>query len=237
MYRIYLGNNKVKLLCNPEAILFEVDSRNETKSLLNGLEVNTIKRPALTNVTMNNVPLFNKKKNFLYNQKNFHKSQYFLNHFENLKASKKPFSLIITRYDFQGKKMFKTAMKVTLESYKVSEEFDNGNDIYVDLSFKKWQPYGNRKLVVKKSKSGKKTATVKKNTRTSKKVTSYTIKEGDTLSLIAKKTLGNTKYWTNIYNSNVKVIEGAAKKRGKPSSKKGTFLVIGTKLKIPSVKE
>jgi LysM repeat protein len=76
------------------------------------------------------------------------------------------------------------------------------------------------------------------------KTTNYTVKKGDTLSAIAYKYLGATKYRDTIYEQNKAVIEAAFKKHqkslrkaGKPqvkskTSKKGKYLYKGTKLKI-----
>lgn len=66
--------------------------------------------------------------------------------------------------------------------------------------------------------------------------TTYVIKKGDTLKKIAKKLTGYSSYDQEIYKQNKSIIEKAAKKRGKKSSKRkgvpGGWLTVGTKLSI-----
>jgi len=69
--------------------------------------------------------------------------------------------------------------------------------------------------------------------KTKKKAKTYTVKKGDTLKTIAKKTTGSSSNASKIYKKNKSVIEKAAKKRKKKSSKNGKFLYPGTKLVIP----
>lgn len=69
--------------------------------------------------------------------------------------------------------------------------------------------------------------------RPSKKYTTYTIKKKDTLWKIAKKKLGKGKRWKEIYKLNKKVIEKAAKKHGRKSSRNGHYIYPGTKIKLP----
>ena len=68
----------------------------------------------------------------------------------------------------------------------------------------------------------------------------YTVKKGDTLKSISKKTYKSSNYWRNIYALNKKVIEKAAKKHGRKSSASkegvlGSYLYPGTKLTLGSV--
>lgn len=74
--------------------------------------------------------------------------------------------------------------------------------------------------------------------RSEKKSSSYTIKSGDTLWSIAKKTLGSGSRWKEIYNLNKSIIESTARKRWKAAGKNrgsenGRWIFPGTKLRIP----
>jgi nucleoid-associated protein YgaU len=63
---------------------------------------------------------------------------------------------------------------------------------------------------------------------------SYKVKKGDTLKGVAKKTTGSASNSGAIYKANKAVIEKAAKKHKRKSSKKGKYLYAGTKLVIPA---
>ena len=238
VYKIYVGNSKVRLQLPGDSIQYKYSGLNETKTLLNGTEINQIKGQKLTEISMKNVPLCNEKYYFV-RPGDFHKPQYYLNHFSNLKSSKAPFSLIIVRYDLRGRSMFKTSMKVTLEDYEVNEEANNGNDFLVDLNFKMYINYQNRKLTKitvdadKKKVLAKNTAEKRQSTKKIRKV--YTIKKRDTLGGIAKQQLGNTKYWKQIYDLNKNVIEAAARNNGRKSSSLGTYILEGTKITMPTI--
>jgi hypothetical protein len=63
---------------------------------------------------------------------------------------------------------------------------------------------------------------------------SHTVKKGDTLKSISKKMTGSASNSGAIYKANKSVIEKAAKKHGRKSSKKGKYIYAGTKLVIPA---
>lgn len=73
----------------------------------------------------------------------------------------------------------------------------------------------------------------KTKSRKSKTYTTYKIKKGDTLWKIAKRKLGKGSRWREIYKLNKKVIENAAKKHGRKSSRNGHYIYPGTKIKLP----
>ncbi len=124
-------------------------------------------------------------------------------------------------------------------SYEIKEDADKyGKDVCIKLPMKEWKAWGAKKLVIKKkkAKSGKKktVATVKKNRKQTKEVAStYKVKSGDTLMKIAKKQLNNASAWKKIYQLNQKTIEDAARKHGRKSSSNGTYIYVGTVLKLP----
>ena len=64
--------------------------------------------------------------------------------------------------------------------------------------------------------------------------TSYTIKKGDTLWMLAKKYYGSGVKYSIIYNANKEIIESTAKKHGKSSSDNGHWIYPGTKITIPA---
>lgn len=69
--------------------------------------------------------------------------------------------------------------------------------------------------------------------RTVPNTLTYQIPKGEDLFQIAKKCLGDGGRWKEIYQLNKAAIEKAAKQHGKSSSKNGTLLYAGTRLKLP----
>lgn len=65
-------------------------------------------------------------------------------------------------------------------------------------------------------------------------MTTYTIKDGDTLWGIAECYLRNSARYTEIYELNKDVIEEAARKYNHPNSQNGDLIFPGTVLKLPS---
>ena len=89
-----------------------------------------------------------------------------------------------------------------------------------------------RDLTIKSSTTSTSSSTTSTK-RPTTQTTTYTIKKGDTLWKIAKKTLGAGSKWKTIYNANKSIIESTAKKRGKKSSSNGKYIYAGVKLTIP----
>ena len=113
--------------------------------------------------------------------------------------------LIITETDFN--------VQMSIESFQFGEE-DATGDVKYSISLKEYKTVAYKKSVKKK------------------KTMSYQVKEKDTLQKISKKLTGSTKYAATIYKQNKKVIEAAAKKHKRKSSKNGKYLYKGTKLVI-----
>lgn len=91
----------------------------------------------------------------------------------------------------------------------------------------------NRNVAISNTSATKKSGTNSTQKRSSEKVTSYTIKSGDTLWAIAQKFLGSGAKWETIYNANKEIIEQTAKKRGLSSSNRGWWIFPGVKISIP----
>lgn len=105
----------------------------------------------------------------------------------------------------------------TIEQFDTSEdENDPTGDMHYTLTFKEY------KYISTKVKTTKKKSSTKRNVKTSKharqtqsaKKGSYTIKKGDSLSVIAKKVYGDSSQWKKIYNVNKKTIGGNPNKIG-----------------------
>lgn len=255
MYYFYF--NKVCFPVAPESMDTSIKGTNSTITLINEGEINQIKSPGLTEFSFDLLlPQINKYpfatyKNSLNIKLPFMKkplsiptnlmmpAEYYLNYIESFMKSKESFQFKVIRRSPTGKVLFDTTMSVTLEEYTIKEDANNGFDVVVSVKLKKYVKYGTVKVKVKKK--GSKKVLQKKTIRKINKSlpATYKIKKGDTLYLIAKKyyTSGDKSYREAIYKKNKKVIEDEAKRAGHKTSVKGKFLVKGTKITIPKIKE
>lgn len=249
MYSMYI--NDILMPVTPGSISLKIGNNNKTVTLINEGEVNLIKTPGLTEITIDELLLpavrypfahygsVKSVQDILYHErinKTFHRPQYYLTKLEAWKKQKKPikFKLIRTTPNFK-KLLWDTKFDCTIEDYEIMEDADKyGMDVCVKLSLKEYRYWGAKKLVLKK-----KTGTngvvghAKKSRHAKDTARSYTTKKGDTLKKIAKRQLNDARKAKKIYTLNKKVIEAAAKKHGRKSSSSGHYLYKGTKLKLP----
>lgn len=202
-YYFYLGT----MLCPiaPSKLTMNIENQNKTVTLINEGEVNILKQAGLTEISFD-LLLPNVQYPFAKYKSGFVKADYFLNAIEKLKTSKKPFQFIVTRRMPNGKLLFDTNMKVSLENYDIKEDTEQGFDVLVSVKLKQYREYGTKTCNITFT-SSKPKATVKKARAATKspapsKNKSYTVKKGDCLWNIAKKFYGNGAKYTVIYNAN-----------------------------------
>lgn len=240
MYYMYI--NKVRFPVTPGKLTLRINNQNKTLTLINEGEVNLIKTPGLTDITIDELllPSFQKYPFANYRRNEFLGASYYLRQLEGWKKKKKPVQFKMVRTAPDGRTMlWDTNFDVTVEDYEIIEDAEKyGMDVAVKLSMKEYRYWGAKKLVPKKKggSSTKKTAAKKKTARKSKAAAkAYTVKKGDTLMKIAKKQLNDASLRKSIYSLNKKVIEAEAKKRGRKSSSNGHWIYPGTKLKLPAI--
>lgn len=202
-YEFYLG----KMLCPvaPSKLQLKIKGQNKSVTLINEGQVNILKKPGLTEISFD-LLLPNVKYPFAQYKNEFVNAQYFLDELEKLQTSIKPFQFIVTRTFPNGKMLFDTNMKVSLESYDIKEEAKQGFDVIVSVKLKQYREYGTKTCTIS-TESNKTTASVQ-NTRPTDNSPApstnktYTVQKGDCLWNIAKKFYGNGSKYTVIYNAN-----------------------------------
>lgn len=156
-YDFYL--KKCLLPIAPEKLQVKINNANETVTLINEGQVNILKTPELTDIEFEcRIPQVQYP--FAIYKSGFKGASYFLDYFESLKVDKKPFQFIVSRTMPNGKVLFSTNMKVSLEDYKITEQAKEGFDLMVKISLKQYREYGTKTVTIKLKEEKKPTATV-----------------------------------------------------------------------------
>lgn len=195
--------DELQLPIAPASITVKINNKNKVVTLLNSQELNLIRAPGLTDISME---ILLPASEYPAVQV-FQPQSVYLDKFEDLKKfddKKKVFSLIINRTGVKAGLVDSAFQRVTLEDYKVQESPKEGLDLPVSLNFKQYIPPKVKKLKAEETKDGDIKITpseVKTSDRPEAKT--HTVKEGETLSTIVKEDLG--------YSSLSKVYEIADK--------------------------
>lgn len=207
-YDFYL--NKCLLPVAPEKLQIKINNANKTVTLINDGEINILKTARLTDIEFEcRIPQVQYP--FATYKFGFKGASYFLNYFENLKTSKKPFQFIVSRALPNGKILFSTNMTVSMEDYKITEDAKkDGFDLVVKIKLKQYRTYGIKTVRIEADGAAvTKTQRSKgENPLPTTAAKKYTVVKGDCLWLIAKKFYGDGAKYKLIYNTNKDVIGG-----------------------------
>lgn len=157
-YDFYL--KKCLLPIAPDKLQVKINNANDTLTLINEGQINILKTPELTDIEFEcRIPQVQYP--FATYKSGFKGASYFLDYFESLKVDKKPFQFIVSRIMPNGKVLFSTNMKVSLEDYKITEQAKDGFDLMVKIKLKQYRDYGTKTVNIKIAES-KPTAKVEK---------------------------------------------------------------------------
>lgn len=195
----------------PSKLEIKINNANKTLTLIDEGEINILKNAGLTDIEFScGIPQV--KYPFAVYKEGFKGADYFLDYFESLKNSRKPFQFIVCRSLPGNQKLFGTNIKVTLEDYKLTEDAKDGFDITVKVKLKQWRDYGPKTVNITMSEFGPRAAVEPQREASTSpapdQATAYTVVKGDCLWNIAKKFYGSGSKYTVIYNANREVVGG-----------------------------
>lgn len=194
-YTCYLGGMEVP---TPAKLTVKIKGKNKTLILLNEGEVNFLRTPGLTEITVPLVlPMLGGEQS----------PSSYLDMLEGLKTGKGTTQFILVRSSPNGKKLFDTNITVSVEDYNVVEDVKaNGLDVAVDVNLKQWRPYGTKTAVVEQPAAPSQPAAVtveqEREASTAPAAKTYTVKKGDSLWAIAAKYYGKGSDYSKIAGAN-----------------------------------
>lgn len=144
-YDFYL--DKCLLPVTPSKLSLKINNANKTLTLINEGEINILKKAELTDIEFEcEIP--QTKYPYAVYKSGFLGASYFLDCFEQLKTGRKPFQFIVCRQMPDGKKLFNTNIKVSMEDYKITEDAKEGVDLKVKIKLKQYREYGTKTVNV-----------------------------------------------------------------------------------------
>lgn len=206
-YDFYMG--KILLPVAPQKLQLKIGNANKTYTLINEGEINVLKTPGLTDIDFD-ILLPHTNYSFARYKDGFKPAEYFLEKLKEMKQNKELFQFIVARQLPNGKSLYGTNMKVSLENYTIKEDASDGFDTTVSVKLKQYRDYGTKTCNITFA-GTKPKASVSQSRATSSNAPSggtYTVKKGDSLWKIAASQLGSGSRWNEIYNLNKSVIGG-----------------------------
>ena len=194
-YTCYLGGMEVP---TPAKLTVKVKGKNKTLVLLNEGEINFLRTPGLTEIT---VPLA------LPMLGGGRSPSAYLDMLESLKTGKKTTQFILARSSPSGRRLFDTNIKVSVEDYNIVEDAKaNGLDVAVDVNLKQWRDYGTKTATVEQPAGPSQPATVaveqEREAGTAPSAKTYTVHKGDSLWAVAATYYGRGADYTKIAGAN-----------------------------------
>ncbi len=198
MYVFFMDG--IELPVTPSKLSTKIKNNNKTINLINEGDINILKVAGLTEISFTatipqvKYPFANLSNN----------AKYYLELFENLKKSKKPFQFVVIR--LRGKEMlFNSDITVSLEDYTITEDAKNGFDVDVSISLKQYRSYGTKTFYVKDDKA----TVINARDATTAPKGNHTVVSGDTLWAISKKYYNDGSKYDSIYQANKTLIDAA----------------------------
>ena len=201
-YVMFLDGEQMPI--TPGKLQLKIKGKNKTMTLVNDGEINMLKLPGLTDIT---VPLI------LPMLGSSQPPDHYLALFERIITGLAPVRFILTRTSPDGKRLYDTNINVSLESYNVDEDAANGLDVSVSLTLKQYRDFSTKILQVIQPVDNATATTeptamveIQRETSGAPQAQTYTVVSGDTLWGIARHYYGDGAQYPKIHEANRDII-------------------------------
>ena len=154
-YQLYLAGTLFPIA--PSKLTTKISGQNETMTLIDGAEINVLKAPGLTELSCE---LLLPQSRYPFASGTFRPADYYLSLLERLKTGQAPFQFLLIRQKPNGASLHNTNLTVSLESYDIVDDADEGFDVTVKISLKQYRTYGTKTVAVQTAADGTATAAV-----------------------------------------------------------------------------
>jgi hypothetical protein len=209
-YDFYLDEELMPI--PPSKMTMTINNKNKTIDLINGIEVNILKPPGLTEIDVSfSIP--HRQYHYAKYLNGFKDALHFLKKFEELKLSQKPFQFIVSRImNNSSEAFFYTNYKVSLEDYSIAEDAEDNSDITITAKLKEYRNYATIIHPADSKNNNGGTPAVKPEQErpageNKPKGKTYTVKPNDNLYDICKAQLGNGSLYKKVYDLNKDMID------------------------------
>lgn len=145
-YSVYMGD--CLLPVTPAKINVLAGGGNRSIDLADGGEINILAEPRLRQIDFSCV-IPQTEYPFSSYSGRFKDAKYFLDRFGRFMESKKPFQFIVSRHRPDGRPLFSTNIKTSLESFTITEQAEDGFDITVKIKLKQYREYGVKTISIR----------------------------------------------------------------------------------------
>ena len=212
MYDFYL--DRILLPIAPAEMEIKVVNKNRTVTLINDGEINILRKAGLTDIEFTCL-IPQVKYPFAVYMDDFKPASFFLDAFEELKASQKPFQFIVSRIKPNGDLLFDSNITVSFEYHVVTEDWEeNTFDLEVEIVLKEYRDFGTKTVEIiapppNAPQDAPPQAVVHQDRppENPPQAKTHTVVSGDSLWAIAKHYLGDGNRWQEIGNLNPQIAE------------------------------
>lgn len=224
---MYIKCNKTKLQIPvlPEEIKVSYSSGNSSVSVIDFGDIIIKQGRKAAQYSFSSIfPLYP----FSGSIKNVSSPKTYVSQIQKIMDDKSVVKLVLARAD---NKFLGITVNVVIDKFDYSESGEDSGVIEYSITFKEYRTVTVNQIKTNNKKTTK--SSNKKRTSTKSTAKTYKVKSGDCLYNIAKKELGNSNRWREIYNLNKTIIEKTAKQHGYKSSSTGHWIFPGTILELP----